>query len=526
MISHTQCRILKAAYKRIIYTRFALPFLAICFLHCLAQGLILVFNVKLDQAATNLVSGIVQIAEVPRTNIVWHSRHDGQDVLKLCSQIPHTVPYNPCITLVGKTAQSNVNWSAPGPFRRTEYLAATPSFPLAIGAVDVVMKASQNETGDVDGVFITDASGIEITFLDEQCTRVMLYPLQLLDNAKREDIVLLVSQFWLFGISLFGVLAGSIPHLLAVSCMRILAVGWWGYTIWRTADIRMRFHNLLVEPSSPCHYDFFPTYFKTRFSYQIPELILACSGCVLTVFCGWHLVKIFKAHTFNRVGPPEAIIRMYRYHLALRVFLHLSLFFVVAASGLWADQLFNGAIAAISQHNVLYATLLLFTLVTLIPWLFLTSRAVRHEHKVLMAIVLTVCFIYITGWSLMYFTQVYRWAWIQWPFFACMAVSSLFTLIMCAVLGIISWLNFNKGFAQYLRAESALAETDFEPEMFANELGSESGHGHFMRASTPMSQRGEFSISVDTNWDFVDPKRPPIYLVDTQKDTKFRTLPR
>ena len=45
------------------------------------------------------------------------------------------------------------------------------------------------------------------------------------------------------------------------------------------------------------------------------------------------------------------------------VFLHLSLFFGVAAAGLWADQLFNGAIAAISQHNVLYATLLLFTLV-------------------------------------------------------------------------------------------------------------------------------------------------------------------
>lgn len=125
-----------------------------------------------------------------------------------------------------------------------------------------------------------------------------------------------------------------------------------------------------------------------------------------------------------------------------------------------------------------------------------------------------------------------------------MAVTALFTLILCAILGVISWLNFNKGFAQYckcsrchnnepgitevcvVRAESALAETDFEPEFFANELGSESGHGHLMRPTTPMSQGTGFSFTVDTNWDFVDPKRPPIYLVDMQKDTKFRPLPR
>ena len=81
---------------------------------------------------------------------------------------------------------------------------------------------------------------------------------------------------------------------LAVSCMRILAVGWWAYTIWRTADIRLRFHNLLVEPTSPCHYDFFPTYFKTRFSYQIPELVLACTGCLSTLILGWHLVRVCR----------------------------------------------------------------------------------------------------------------------------------------------------------------------------------------------------------------------------------------
>lgn len=67
----------------------------------------------------DFAGGIVETAEVPRTNIAWHSRHDGHDVLKLCYQVPYTVPYNPCITLVGGTTESDSNWTAPGPFRRT-----------------------------------------------------------------------------------------------------------------------------------------------------------------------------------------------------------------------------------------------------------------------------------------------------------------------------------------------------------------------------------------------------------------------
>lgn len=57
------------------------------------------------------------------------------------------------------------------------------------------------------------------------------------------------------------------------------------------------------------------------------------------------------------------------------IFLHLSLFFVAAAAGLWADQLFHGPIAAISEHNALYATLLLFTLIVSFKQLTTTPEA-------------------------------------------------------------------------------------------------------------------------------------------------------
>ncbi|CAL1697872.1 unnamed protein product [Somion occarium] len=513
----------KAAYKRIINTRFALTFFTLCLIHCLAQGLLLAFTFRIDRAATDLVTGILQTAEVPRTILPWHHRKNGQDTLKLCSQIPGTVSYDPCITVFGDAISSSANWTVPGPFRRMEHSRSPPSVH---GVVALTIEVSRNEGGNINGVFVGDGTSSGMTFLDEQCTRVLLYPMQILNNAKREDVVLLASQFWLLGISIFSILCGSIPHLLAVFCMRILSTSWSAYTLWRTKDIQRRFLNLLVNPDSPCHYDFFPTYFRTRLSFQIPELVLACSASMFTTYFGWRLMKIYKAHTFKRVGPPDFIVQMYRSYLAIFVCLHLSVFLVIAAMALWADQLINGAIAAISTHTAIYYTLLLATIITLIPWILLTSRAVRREHRGLMVLVLTTCFIYIACWSIMFYSQVYRWTWIQWPFFASMTLTSLLVLIGCGILGIICWLNFDKGLAQYLHAENALAETDFEPEMFANELGSESGHGHGLRDSRSASPRTQFSLSVDTNWDFMDIKRPPIYLVDMQKDHKFRTMPR
>ena len=41
--------------------------------------------------------------------------------------------------------------------------------------------------------------------------------------------------------------------------------------------------------------------------------------------------------------------------------LHLSIFFLFSAMGLWVDQLANGAIAHISTHTQIYMALFIFT---------------------------------------------------------------------------------------------------------------------------------------------------------------------
>ena len=66
-----------------------------------------------------------------------------------------------------------------------------------------------------------------------------------------------------------------------------------------------------------------------------------------------------------------------------------------------------------------------------------------------MAGFLTVSFIYIACWSIMFYSQVYRWTFINWVFFACITVASFVVLVLTSTFGVLCWLNFGKGLAQY-----------------------------------------------------------------------------
>lgn len=114
----------------------------------------------------------------------------------------------------------------------------------------------------------------------------------------------------------------------------------------------------------------------------------------------------------------------------------------------------------------LYATAVIITLVVLPPFLIIGWRSLRLEQPRAFVVFLAIAVLLEAGWSLMYDSLVWRWTWIQWPFFACLAVSAQAALLACLAIGIACRLNFGKGLKEYLAAARALADDDFEPEMF------------------------------------------------------------
>ncbi|TCD71409.1 hypothetical protein EIP91_010115 [Steccherinum ochraceum] len=547
-ISDDVLRTVHSAYLRITYSRLTLSFFAFSTIYCIVQGIIQSLLINTDLGADNLVAAILQEGEVPHVNVPWHIQRGNETTLKICSEIPGTTWYDSCVTIYDSEVSTalNANWTAPVGYRRADVPYAFHNTlltkPKGTANAGTTLQAFRNSTGAVTGVVMLTKHGD--AFLSEQCTRVLLYPHQILRNSKREEIILLVGQFWFFGISICALIFDSIPHLLALLSMRILETTWSSYTIWRTLDIQHRFQILVVDDSSPCRADLFPHYFHTRLSFQIPDLVLNVTGLVCTSCMAWLLIKMYSIQTFKRVGPPNKVVRIYRVFLTLRVALHLSLFLMTAAMGLWADQLISGPIEAISSRTGLYNALFIFTVVTLAPWCFMGSFAVRRENKIFMAVFLSVCFTYIATWSIMFYSDVYRWTWLQWPFFASMSVASFVVLTCAGVFAIGCLLNFNKGLAHYLHVEGVLAQSDFQPELFASRDLENGGHSASGEIRRKLSTKGSthsmdivdisgsppsrsLSIKKDSNWDFdAAMDRPSIYIVELGAEgDRFKEMP-
>jgi hypothetical protein len=329
------------------------------------------------------------------------------------------------------------------------------------------VEVSYNSTGAIDGVDVSLDGGQSFFHLDNQCTRILVYADQVLKNSKREDCVLISVQFWLFSISFIAIMYDSIPHTLAVFCARVLVTGWSAYTIWRTIFIEDVFHHLVINPDSPCHANLFPTYFKSRTTFEIPDLVLNCTALFLSAILSWRLLKAYKTHSFKSLGAPAKIIRIYKYFMAVLVCLQLSVFILMTAMALWINQLIS--ILWMSLHTSFYVAGAIFTAVLLIPWITMGWYGIRRENKRLMSVFLVLGFIFISGWALMFYSLVYRWTFLQWPFLASLTVASYVVMIASMVLGIKCWLNFHQGLAHYLYAEDALASSDFEPEVFPHD---------------------------------------------------------
>jgi len=249
------------------------------------------------------------------------------------------------------------------------------------------------------------------------------------------------------------------------------------YIIWRTGDVRSRFEILLHSKDSPCHVEvdtLFPSYFQSREALQIPDLTLNVVSLGLALYLSRKLIKVYGPNTFNRVGAPKDIIRIYKYFLAVFVSFQLAALLLISAVALWLDQMVNrdNAISGMTYHRTLYIVLSICTLAILVPWITMGWYAVRREWKKLMVVFLVIAAVVFASWILMLKSWSFIWTFVQWPFFACSIIAASLSLLATIIFGIISWLHFGKGLAHYLYVDDVLAKAGFEPELFEKDVES------------------------------------------------------
>ncbi|TDL28868.1 hypothetical protein BD410DRAFT_738658 [Rickenella mellea] len=332
---------------------------------------------------------------------------------------------------------------------------STPKAKRATSVPGLVTATAVNVNGTrevtINGLGWND----QVLQLNQTCLRALNWPVQKLDNTKREDITFISFQFWVLGMSIVAILNESMPHIIASLLTHILATAWGGFQIKHTADFHSQFATLTTQGACK-PYNLLPNYWKQRAEAEIPSLALNALALFLSAFLSWRLVKLFGWQTFKRVGASRTINRVYKLVLGLSIAIQLSLFFVVSAIALWIDQLCNGAIGHLALKPTLYKTMLTIVLILLPLWLGLGWVSVRRELKIPMLIFLAMSTGYLAGLGGMFASTTFRWTFVQWRFYSLILSGSVLLIISTLILGIMCRLNFGKGLPRYLKGQEPL----------------------------------------------------------------------
>ncbi|KAJ7102343.1 hypothetical protein B0H15DRAFT_985164, partial [Mycena belliarum] len=299
--------------------------------------------------------------------------------------------------------------------------------------------------------------------LDRSCMWSLNWPVSVLDNTKREDIVFIGFQFWVLGMSIVAILNESIPHIIASLLTHVLATAWSAFQISHTASFRTDFNRYITHGACNGAPSLLPHYWEDRAQAEIPTLALNAAALLVSCFLTWKLVKLFGWQTFKRVGASLTINRIYKLVLVLSITLQLSLFFMGVTVSLFLDQLFNGWVGHLAWFNSIYKVMFLITAVLLVPWLMTGWFSVRREHRIGMIAFLGLSVLYLAGWGFMFLSTSFRWTFVTWQFFSIMSSASVFLTLLSFGLGVICRCNFGKGLLRYLNAQEVLPGDDFVP---------------------------------------------------------------
>ncbi|KAJ1305746.1 hypothetical protein OPQ81_010478 [Rhizoctonia solani] len=300
--------------------------------------------------------------------------------------------------------------------------------------------------------------------LSPGCALALAWPAQVLRDFGREDLAMIAFQAWLLGMSIVAILNESVPHMVAGLFTQTLSTGWSAFQMARSASFQAQYKETIVRGACS-GVDVLPDYFSHRTTDEIP--IVVFNGIFLTamIILSWRMCRVYGWQTFKRIGASRVMNQAYRLVLAFSIHLQCAVYFFVTSSVLWVDELLNGSIACFAEHQAIYKGIFITSILLLPPWLILGWIGVRRENKHMMHAFLVISLLFITAWAGMFASEVYRWTFATWPFFAAMTITSFAVLVATTGLAIVCRYNFKKGLALFLQSQQILPGAEFTDAM-------------------------------------------------------------
>lgn len=411
---------LKLAYSRVTLNLPTTLFFTLALVQCLYQ--VPLHTWLYQVSASPDLGGVASNSTIITYPIVLLM---GNDLL-LCEDIPTLVGGpDTCIKAQISTSTS----------RRS--LSATPKF---------------DAEGNLMNVELDSRAPVQ-TVVSAQCMNVLPWASQSLRATNREDLIFVVYHVWLFGVSLVAVLNESIPHLIAAMVSEALCTLGSGFRIMKTSYFQDTFKRIVVDGS--CHgVDLLGVpYFQMRRTVEIS--IFALNALALVAFIGlaWRLIKTYGKRSFERVHKRPEMNRLYIVISTLCSCIQLAVFYMVAAIGLFIDQLTLGPLRNLVQYKSVYLVVDITLLVLIGPWLILGWTSGRMESKPRTVMFLAFTIMFLAAWAIMFTSQVYRLLLMTWDSFAMTSLAPMVLMFVALLLSIYSWFHLDLGLAEYLKAE-------------------------------------------------------------------------
>jgi hypothetical protein len=75
--------------------------------------------------------------------------------------------------------------------------------------------------------------------------------------------------------------------------------------------------------------------------------------------------------------------------------------------------------------------------------------SVRRDNRKLTWAFLAIALFFLVAWSIMFYSHIYRFTFVDWPFFGAMTVTSFLTLISSTVFAFLCLRNYGKGLSEW-----------------------------------------------------------------------------
>ncbi|PLW32996.1 hypothetical protein PCANC_21962 [Puccinia coronata f. sp. avenae] len=286
-------------------------------------------------------------------------------------------------------------------------------------------------------IFVLDGNLIN---LSAKCVTALKQPMQYISRDHRTDIVRMVFQIWL-----------------------------WGLTIW----------DCCWNHSSSCRSSYISIYklsicsFGSAKKSYTERCVHKC--CKQRVRWGFKLYSVLDWRTFKKLGASQTVRIAHTVSLIFAAILQLNAYFVTAFLALWLDEVvtFKWAAGSKSFHRTAsFKAFLGIFLVLSIPWLVVGNTSLKNEHMIgIISFLLfdIILLIFTTYLLCEHFYQDRAKTWVFLNFTGIMACILMFSSLIIAVACLVV---FDKGLLFRVNRDSnAPSNSLSKPDLSTDEIG-------------------------------------------------------